>query len=279
MKVLLLAEGPPELREDLRRLLPASEWEIESVLDNAAVFSCLQAKPYDLVITGAATTGHDDVELLRDIRLARPHTKVIILTRKSTPEDVLAAIREHAFSYFTEPFSFESLATIINIAVESPSWDDGIELTSAKPSWFSLKARCDLATAERLLQFVRELKIDLPEKERQAVGLAFRELLMNAIEHGGQFDPTRYVKISYIRARQAVLCRVKDPGPGFSREELPHAAVSNPDDDPLLHARYRQERGLRPGGFGLLLANKLVDEITYNQEGNEALLIKYLKDV
>jgi anti-sigma regulatory factor (Ser/Thr protein kinase)/ActR/RegA family two-component response regulator len=278
MKVLLLADGPPELQDNLRKILPASEWEIEHTSGNANVFSRVCAKPYDLVITSAATTGRDDVELLRDIRLARPHTKVIILTEQSTPEDVLAAIREHAFSYFTEPFSFESLAAIISLAVDSPSWDDGIELLSAKPDWIGLKARCDLATAERLLQFVRELKIDLPEKERHAVGLAFRELLMNAIEHGGRFDPELNVEISYIRARHAVLCRIKDPGPGFSREELPHAAVSNPAD-PLLHTRYRQEHGLRPGGFGLLLAHKLVDELTYNQQGNEVLLIKYLKDI
>jgi hypothetical protein len=33
---------------------------------------------------------------------------------------------------------------------------------------------------------------------------------------------------------------------------------------------------MRPGGFGVLLAQKLVDELIYNHEGNEVLLVKYL---
>lgn len=35
-------------------------------------------------------------------------------------------------------------------------------------------------------------------------------------------------------------------------------------------------QGLRPGGFGLLLAKKLVDELIYSQQGNEVLLVKYV---
>jgi anti-sigma regulatory factor (Ser/Thr protein kinase) len=33
---------------------------------------------------------------------------------------------------------------------------------------------------------------------------------------------------------------------------------------------------MRPGGFGILLTRSFVDELLYNEKGNEALLIKYL---
>jgi anti-sigma regulatory factor (Ser/Thr protein kinase) len=33
---------------------------------------------------------------------------------------------------------------------------------------------------------------------------------------------------------------------------------------------------MRPGGFGVMLAQKLVDELIYSQDGNEVLLIKYI---
>jgi anti-sigma regulatory factor (Ser/Thr protein kinase) len=33
---------------------------------------------------------------------------------------------------------------------------------------------------------------------------------------------------------------------------------------------------MRPGGYGLLLAAGTVDELIYNEIGNEAVLIKYL---
>ena len=34
--------------------------------------------------------------------------------------------------------------------------------------------------------------------------------------------------------------------------------------------------GLRPGGFGILLAKQVVDEMFYNERRNEVLLIKHL---
>ena len=79
-----------------------------------------------------------------------------------------------------------------------------------------------------------------------------------------------------MRARRAVLCRVKDPGQRFSPEELQHAAISSPIGDLFSHVAVREAQGLRPGGFGLLLSKKLVDDLIYNEKGNDVLLIKYL---
>jgi anti-sigma regulatory factor (Ser/Thr protein kinase) len=39
----------------------------------------------------------------------------------------------------------------------------------------------------------------------------------------------------------------------------------------------REEKGLRPGGYGVLMARKLVDEVIYSQNGSEVLLVKYLR--
>jgi anti-sigma regulatory factor (Ser/Thr protein kinase) len=128
------------------------------------------------------------------------------------------------------------------------------------------------------LQFLHEI-VDLPGRERDDVAGAFREMLLNAIEHGGHFDPSQYVEISYVQARHVVMCRVKDPGQGFSLEEIQHAAFANPPDDPIRHQAFRDAKGLRPGGFGVLLTRHLVDELIYGEKGNEVLLIKYLDSV
>jgi hypothetical protein len=67
----------------------------------------------------------------------------------------------------------------------------------------------------------------------------------------------------------------KDPGEGFSLDEIGHAAIANPDEDPIRHVVLREAKGLRPGGYGVLLAQKL-DELIYNEKGNEVLLVKYV---
>ena len=106
--------------------------------------------------------------------------------------------------------------------------------------------------------------------------MAFREMLLNAIEHGGKLDASQHVEVSYIRTQRMVLCKVKDPGTGFSLEELKHSALAHPPGEPFRHIAEREAQGIRPGGFGFLMAKELVDDLLYNQQGNEVLLIKYL---
>ena len=131
-------------------------------------------------------------------------------------------------------------------------------------------------TPERLIQFMRELSVDLPMEERENIAIAFREMLMNALEHGAGFDPHKTIEVCAVRTPRVIIYQIRDPGDGFSLDDLPHAAVSNPADDPIAHIAYRNEHGLRAGGFGLLIVRDLVDELYYSERGNEVLLIRHL---
>jgi anti-sigma regulatory factor (Ser/Thr protein kinase) len=84
------------------------------------------------------------------------------------------------------------------------------------------------------------------------------------------------VRVAYLRTSRMLLYRIADPGPGFRLEDLTHSALSNPPDEPASHEKVREEKGLRPGGFGLLLAGAMVDELLYNEKRNEVVLVKYL---
>jgi len=271
----LIVDSSPEINQLLTNLFDPHEWKIQFANNNQDALRRAREQAFDLIITGERTSGPEDLELLRRLRLVRPHTRLIILTDEFTPGDVLNSIRERAFSYFSRPFSTEKLAEIIRVAMNEPYWDDGIEVLSATPNWIRLSVRCDVLTANRLIQFYREAS-DLPDSETEEVATAFREILLNAIEHGAGFDPTQFAEVGYVRTRRMVMCRVKDPGTGFSLEELKHSALANPEDDPFRHMSEREALGMRPGGFGILMARKLVDEMLYNDKGNEVLLIKYL---
>ena len=276
-KKLLLVDPNLEVDELLKEALSGEAWDIERAPDNDTALLFVKAGPYDLVITSQNTSGREDVELLRKIRRIRPHIRMIILAGKSTPEDVIASLRESAFSYFRPPFDRVLLADMVHQAVADPCWDDGIEVISATPQWIRLMARCTLVTADRLVQFLRQA--DLPEAEKEDLAVAAHEMLLNAMEHGGKFDPNHYVEIDYLRTKRAVACRVKDPGQGFTFDELRHAAVGSSPEDILSHMMVREDQGLRPGGFGIMLTQKLVDELIYNEHGNDVILIKYLNSL
>jgi DNA-binding NarL/FixJ family response regulator/anti-sigma regulatory factor (Ser/Thr protein kinase) len=273
----LVVDASEDLKDLIGSVLKPGTWAIHYVSTNCDALAATKGKAFDLIITSEKTSGWEDIELLRKLRTVRPHTRLIILTDTSTPDEVLGAMHEHAFSFFSKPYSPERLGEMIQMAIDTPCWDDGIELRSATSEWIQLDVRCQLLTADRVLQFMKELA-GLPEKEREEVGLAFREILLNAMEHGGRFDPCAYVQVDYVRARRMISCRIADPGPGFTLDEIPHAAVANPPDDPIRHARMRDDLGLRPGGLGILLAQHLLDQVIYGQNGNEVLLIKYLDE-
>ena len=140
----------------------------------------------------------------------------------------------------------------------------------------SVRINCRILTAERLLTFAKELSVQLPEDTRQEMMTALREILLNAMEHGAAFNPEQVVEVTAVRTGRSMVFYVRDPGAGFRRESLSHAASADPSDDPMAHIVQREEEGMRPGGYGLLLAAGTVDELIYSEIGNEVLLIKYL---
>jgi CheY-like chemotaxis protein/anti-sigma regulatory factor (Ser/Thr protein kinase) len=275
-KRILIVDDDPDMHPLLAAAIGAPDRKIESAYDGLAGLRCVEDSPYDLVLTDVSMPGLDGMALLERIRALRPETRVVVMTVASTPENIIRAIRERAFAYFSKPFTISTIAEMVARALGSIPLEDDIEVLSARPNWLELRLRCKMETADRIFQFLREMGIGLPSDEQEKIATAFREILLNAIEHGGGSDPNKRVAITYVRAERAVLYYVRDPGKGFSLQGLAHAATSNPLDAPFEHVEVRERLGIRPGGYGLLMTRELVDELIYNEAGNEVLLIKYL---
>ena len=109
-KRALAVDADPDVTEVLSNVLKSDEWDIVHAADNQAILEFTEKEHFDLIITGAKSAGREDVDLLRKIRRIHPHVRFIILTDQRTPGDVVTAMRERAFSYFSKPFSAASLA-------------------------------------------------------------------------------------------------------------------------------------------------------------------------
>ena len=101
-------------------------------------------------------------------------------------------------------------------------------------------------------------------------------MLLNAMEHGAGFDPDNVVEVTAVRTERAIVYHFRDPGAGFQHADLKHATAASTPEAVLATAMHRAERGLRPGGFGMLIVREIVDEVVHNERGNEVLLIKHL---
>jgi len=228
---------------------------------------------FDVVLLDVGLPDKNGFEVLRSSRHSR--ARFIILTGDPTPDKVVDAIRARAFDYIAKPFDSDTLLSSVTRALDSGE-NTEIEIYSAKPEWFELSLPCTRDCAERIENFMRHIKVDLPADIRESVISAFRELLMNAVEWGGELDPDRRVRVACLRTSRMIQYRISDPGPGFRFENLAHAAVGHPDGGPLAHLTERENRGMRPGGLGLVMVKAMADELIYNEEQNEVVLIKYL---
>ncbi|MCW5980340.1 MAG: response regulator [Bryobacteraceae bacterium] len=274
-KKILVVDDDLSIHRLLETVLASPDLEMEHASDGAEGLERILTRHYDLVLTDVHMPGLDGLELLRTVKRERPATKVVVMTGDNTTDKMLDSLRDHAFGYFSKPFSPATVTEVVAQALSADTEGD-IQVSSASPGWIALEVSCRLDVADRLVQFLSQMKTDIPAKEREDVAFAFREMLRNAIEHGGKCDPAKRVHVAYIRTDRIILYYIRDPGEGFRFDSLPHAAVSYPENQPAEHIMYRLEHGLRPGGFGILMARHMLDELIYNEQGNELVLIKYL---
>ena len=273
-KTALVVASGGAIDELLTRVLAGEGVEVQRVADDREVISLVRANPFDLIVIATKIIDPDDVEFFRRIRSARPHIRLIISVEERTPLEVVDTLQDGEFSYFAAPSEASALAEIIRSALTAPYWDEGMEIHSLRPTSVRFAARGDLVTANRVVQFLHGFA-DIPPADKVPVVGAFREILINAVEYGAHFDPSQHMEISFIRSPRAISCRVKDPGQGFSLGELDHAAIGSAPGDLSSHVPVREAKGLRPGGFGMFLAKRMVDKLIYNKKGNDVILVKY----
>jgi serine/threonine-protein kinase RsbW len=99
----------------------------------------------------------------------------------------------------------------------------------------------------------------LPNERLFGLRVALQEALNNAICHGNSCDPNRKVHVRSTRLKDRIEITVRDEGEGFDCTLVP---------DPT-----REENLFQSSGRGIFLMRQLVDEVRYNECGNEVTLV------
>jgi CheY-like chemotaxis protein len=275
-KRVLVVDDDRGLNRVLVEMFRENDIDADGVADGEAAVRRVSAEKFHLVLLDIGLPRMNGFDVLKKIRTLKSAPRVIVMTSDDTPATVLNAVKEQAYRYVSKPSPPKAIIEIAKDVLAAKRDPLPIEIVSSKPDWIELLVPCQLESADRIQSFLAPFESSLSKNVRESVGQAFRELLMNAIEWGGGLDPKRKVRIACIRARRMLLYRIQDPGPGFTPDNLPHAAISNDPDNPFAHAEIRAEKNIRPGGFGLLMTKALVDELVYNEAHNEVVFVKYL---
>lgn len=241
----------------------------------------------DLVLTDLQMPNIDGLELTSQIRNRYPRIPVVLITAKGSEEIAAEALQKGAASYVPKHrLSDDLVDTIERVFAISESDNSSSRLMHylvEERATFSLPNSPEMIP--ELVQHLQNALRSLPlgsEIQRQRVGLALREALDNAYFHGnleiGSETLQRCVEIAQTRrfeapyrdrrihveaeiSREQAVFRVRDEGPGFDPSQLPQSI----------------DVGLPEGvsGRGAILMRSIMDEVRFNEAGNEVTLVKH----
>ena len=275
---VLVADDDAGTRETIADALRSEGYFVITASDGKEALEHLAESKFDVALLDVWMPRMNGLDVMKALRKKKSPPKVIVITSNGSARAILQAIRQRACRCLSKPVDPQETVSMVREALARKTQPPEIEVISGKPGWVELRLPCTLEAAELIESFMNSLEADLPAETRTAVSQVFHELLLNAIEWGGNLDPHRKVRVSYLRAKHMILYRIADPGQGFRFTEVSHAAIGH-NGEPTEHQTIRQRKGLRPGGFGLVLATAHADELLYNEAQNEVVFVKYLDAV
>lgn len=124
------------------------------------------------------------------------------------------------------------------------------------------KIPSDLGEARRVQTEIEDAleRFEYTEHDKFKIKLALEEALVNAIKHGNQMDPDKFVALSYRITSDVFHIQIADEGVGFNPKDVP---------DPTLPENI--EKG---SGRGVFIINELMTSVEYVPPGNVLVMSK-----
>ena len=278
----LLAGGLLEKRD---------EWYVSYANDGREAFEVVQGdSPPDLVLTDLNMPELNGLELVEAIKANRPLIPVVLMTAKGSEEIAVEALQKGAASYVSKNALARDLFETIERVLATSDADRSYHRLMNHMTDVAFVLENDLTLISSLVSFLRKTMSDMKlfnESDSLRIGSALDEALTNAYYHGNlevsselrAQDHNLYHNLAKQRCTEEpyshrrihvqsavdsnrVQFVIRDEGPGFDPACLP-----DPTDPEYLE---------RPSGRGVLLMRTFMDEISYNDTGNEVTMIKKL---
>jgi len=271
MATALIVEDDSEQAKVVARFLRSRDFESIIAEDGKTGLRLARQYPPDVLLLDLMLPDIAGFEVCRQLRQHRTTMLIplVMLTALSDMQHRVHGFRVGANAYVAKPYGVDELYEAISAA---RSWRVSMDQRLLQGE-ISVELNSEITLLKDLNNFLMNVCQTTPLSNEQIMQLrqAVMEMAHNAIEWGNQHQSERPVKITYRIHEDHLEIVVCDQGSGFDRRDLPHAAIS---DDLFSHLDVRAKLGLRAGGFGLLISQGMVDEMCYNDPGNEVTLIK-----
>ena len=271
-----------------------SNWTVELAENGKEALERMRQSPADVVVTDLQMPEMDGLELVSAVRVQFANVPVILMTANGSERLAIEALEQGAAGYVPKSQLAQTLAdtieNVLGMVHADRSYAELIECLTRTEFTFSLSNDASLIDplVDLMQQMIEGVRL-CEHMERVRVGVALEQALLNAMYRGnleigyeamqearesllrGEADPIaermsqapyrdRKVFIDARISPEEARFLIRDDGPGFDTRQVPAAG-----DPKALE---------REGGRGLILMRTFLDEVAFNDKGNEVTLVK-----
>ena len=272
-----------------------SDWVTCTATDGIdALAQITQTKP-DLVVTDLQMPQMNGLELVAAIRQQHPGVPVILMTAHGSEAIAVEALEKGASSYVPKSELPDKLVNTVEKVLATSRAERSYEqlIGSMGEARFSLCLGNDTSLIDPLVDLVQQMVVGIgfcDAAERLQIGMALKEALINALFHGSLELPLEQMHAVLEKVRRGEqVSLVKDPrsDPAYRDRRIFVTVNITPDEvrlvvrdeGPGFDVKAVPEPGdpgaLEPGhGRGLTIIRNLMDEVTFNDAGNEVTMVR-----
>jgi FixJ family two-component response regulator len=291
---ILVVDDEENIRTLLHQCLAGEGYAIDTAPDGVAGMERVLENEYSLVITDVMMPRLGGLDFLKNVKVSQPELPVVIITGYATTDITIQALKLGAVDFITKPFKLSEIFFTVKRIMDYQGREEEIQhaYEQVSHSAKTFDCLCQELDIDAVLHVIVKELMDLgfcAEADSMKISLAIREAVDNAVEHGNlelpsghkhkeyMIDPQAFqrwkqqrlqdpqfgrrrirIEFSYTPGRMEV--KVADEGAGFDTSGLPQSI------------KEAEETGSELHGYRLMLLS--MDEVRYNDKGNEVTLVK-----
>ena len=227
---------------------------------------------FDLIITDIVMPEMNGIDLLKRVKFVNPHIKFIVMTGFHKPENIPLCLEHNISRYIRKPFHMEHIDRMVEEVIGEKETERVKVANQVADGWLEM----DLYSSEESLMLVHNCMEQylygyFPLQAINKTLWAFYEIVRNAMEWGNSLVKDRIVHVSCMVLSDRVLFKIQDHGKGFDVMK-----AFKQIEDPFERLTRRENEGKRPGGYGIDITRKYMDDVFYNEKGNCVVMTKMI---
>jgi two-component system alkaline phosphatase synthesis response regulator PhoP len=219
---LLIVEDEPAILQGLTDVFVYHGYEVDVAQDGQEGLRLGTHGAYDLILLDIMLPSLDGFAVCNEIRQHDRHQPIIMLTAKTTEDDILTGLTLGADDYIAKPFSVRELVLRVEAVLrrsqklwqQAQQFKVGPHLTIDVPNLLGHRVQADEATdGSRAIAFTRrEMDILLYLRQHRERPVSRHELLVEVwgYERGARLE-TRTVDIHIAKLRRKIEADPKNP--------------------------------------------------------------------